>query len=66
MQKIGKIEPSGGIDGSGKIFLIQHNTDILSQRSASAFSSVSMEAAEDSFEADGVKFKAGFVRHPQC
>src|SRR5882724_4099361 len=53
MQKISKIEPSG------RIFLIQHNTDNSLAALRFRLSSVSMEAAEDSFEADGVKFKAG-------
>jgi hypothetical protein len=59
MQKMGKIEPSGGIDGSGKVFLIQHNTDNTLAAFRFRLASVSMEAAEDSFEADGIKFKAG-------
>jgi hypothetical protein len=59
MQKMAKIEPSGGIDGSGKVFLIQHNTDNTLASLRFRLSSVAMEAAEDSFEADGIKFKAG-------
>src|SRR5260370_4402129 len=59
MQKMATLDPPGGIDGSGKIFLIQHNT--INSLSALRFrlANSSMEAAEDSFEADGIKFKAG-------
>src|SRR5260370_9992322 len=59
MQKIGTTDSPGGIDGSGKIFLIQHNTDNSLAALPFRLASVPMEAAEDSFEADGVKFKAG-------
>jgi hypothetical protein len=59
MQKMTKIEPSGGIDGSGKVFLIQHNTDNTLASLRFRLAGVAMEAAEDSFEADGIKFKAG-------
>jgi len=59
MQKMNKIDPPGGIDGQGKVFLIQHNTDNTLATLRFRLSGVSMEAAEDSFEADGVKFKAG-------
>jgi hypothetical protein len=59
MKKMGKIEAPGGIEGQGKIFVIQHNTDNTLATLRYRLASVSMEAAEDSFEADGVKFKAG-------
>jgi hypothetical protein len=59
MQKMSKIEPSGGIEGQGKAFLIQHNTDNSLAALRFRLASISMEAAEDSFEADGLKFKAG-------
>src|SRR5437588_1323990 len=59
MQKMGKIDAPGGIDGQGKAFLIQHNTDITLASLRYRLANVSMEAAEDSFEADGVKFKPG-------
>src|SRR5260370_3385162 len=61
MQKMGRIDSPGGIDGSGKIFLIQHNTDNSLAALRFRLASVPMEAAEDSVEADGVKFKAGSV-----
>jgi hypothetical protein len=59
MQKMSKIEAAGGIDGEGKIFLIQHNTDNTLATLRFRLASVPMEVAEDSFEADGIKFKAG-------
>src|SRR5204862_7389063 len=58
MQKMGKIDAPGGIDGQGKAILIQHNTDITLASLRYRLANVSMEAAEDSFEADGIKFKA--------
>jgi hypothetical protein len=59
MQKMARIDPPGGIDAQGKTFLIQHNTDNTLATLRFRLSGVAMEAAEDSFEADGVKFKAG-------
>jgi hypothetical protein len=59
MQKTGKIDPHGGIDGQGKTFLVQHNTDNALASLRFRLANVSMEAAEDSFEADGLKFKTG-------
>jgi hypothetical protein len=59
MQKMGKIDPPGGIDAQGKVFLIQHNTDNILATLRFRLAGVAMEAAEDSFEADGIKFKAG-------
>src|SRR5204862_4082 len=58
-QKMGKIDAPGGIDGQGKAFLIQHNTDITLASLRYRLANVSMEAAEDSVEADGMKLKAG-------
>src|SRR5438128_975002 len=59
MQKMGRIDPPGGIEGQGKTLLIQHNTDNTLATLRFRLPSVPMEAAEDSFEADGIKFKAG-------
>jgi hypothetical protein len=59
MRKVGRIEPAGSIDGQGKTFLIRHNTENTLATLRFRLASVSMEAAEDSFEADGLKFKAG-------
>ncbi|HWZ44782.1 MAG TPA: M14 family zinc carboxypeptidase [Candidatus Saccharimonadales bacterium] len=59
MKKVGRIELIGGMDGQGKTFLINHNTDNTLATLRFRLSDVAMEAAEDSFEADGIKFKAG-------
>src|SRR6266436_4772242 len=59
MQKMGRIDPPGGIEGQGKTLLIQHNTDNTLATLRFRLPSVSMEAAEDSFEADGIRFKPG-------
>ena len=59
MRKVGKIDPPGGVDGQGKTFLIRHNTDNTLATLRFRLASVPMEAAEDSFELDGLKFNAG-------
>jgi hypothetical protein len=59
MKKVGKLEPAGGIDGAGKTLLIQHNTDNTLATLRFRLASTPMEAAEDAFEADGIKFRAG-------
>lgn len=59
MQKVGKLEPAGSIEGTGKTFLIQHNTDSALATLRFRLAGTPMEAAEDGFEADGVRFKPG-------
>ncbi len=59
LRKVAKIDPPGGIDGQGTIFLIRHNTDNTLATLRFRLAAVSMDAAEDSFEADGLKFNAG-------
>lgn len=59
MRKVGEIELPGGVDGKGKTLLIRHNTDNTLATLRFRLASVPMEAAEDSFEADGLKFNAG-------
>lgn len=59
MQKMGRIQPVGGIEGTGKTYLINHNTDNTLATFRFRLSNIPMQAAEDSFEADGSKFKAG-------
>src|SRR6266704_1116935 len=59
MRKVGKIDPPGGVAGQGKTFLIRHNTDNTLATLRFRLASVPMEAAEDSFEADGLQFNAG-------
>ncbi|HVH69997.1 MAG TPA: M14 family zinc carboxypeptidase, partial [Candidatus Dormibacteraeota bacterium] len=59
MRKVAKIDPPGSIDGQGKTFLIRHNTDNTLATLRFRLPSASIEAAEDSFEADGLKFNTG-------
>ena len=59
MKKTGKIELAGGIDGQGKTYLINHNADNTLATLRFRLAKTQMEAAEDSFEADGIKFKPG-------
>jgi len=59
MQKVGVIDPAGAIDGSGNTFLIQHNTDNTLATLRFRLAKMPMQAAEDAFEADGIKFKPG-------
>ncbi|PYP91261.1 MAG: hypothetical protein DMG65_08270 [Candidatus Angelobacter sp. Gp1-AA117] len=59
MKKMAKIELAGGIDGQGKVYLINHNADNTLATLRFRLANTQMEAAEDSFEADGVKFKPG-------
>ena len=66
MKKVGKLEPAGAIDGTGKTFLIQHNTDNTLATLRFRLAGTPMEAAEDAFEADGIKFKAGTFVLEKC
>ena len=59
MQKMGKIKVRGGITGEGKTYLIDHNTDNTLATLRFRLAKTAMEAAEEPFEADGIKFKAG-------
>ncbi len=59
MQKMGAIQLAGGIEGTGKTYLIQHNTDNTLATFRFRLNNVAMEAAEDAFDADGIKFKPG-------
>ncbi len=59
MEKMGAIEVAGEINGEGNTYLINHNTDNALATLRFRMPSVAMEAAEDNFEADGIKFKAG-------
>jgi hypothetical protein len=69
MHKVEKIEVPGGIDGQGEIFLIRHNTDNTLATLRFRLATVSMGAAEEAFEADGIKFKCRnvhFARRRSC
>jgi hypothetical protein len=59
MQKVADIEVAGGVSGEGKTYLINHNTDNTLASLRYRLPETKMEAAEDAFEADGQKFKAG-------
>jgi hypothetical protein len=59
MQKVSKVEAAGAVEGQGKTFLIQHNTDNALATLRFRLATVPMEAAEEAFEADGTKYKAG-------
>src|SRR5260370_5153948 len=57
MQKMGRIDPPGGIDGQGKTFVIQHNTDNILASLRFHLATLSIHAPQDSFEPHGMKFK---------
>ncbi len=59
MQKMGAIETAGSINGEGNTYLINHNTDNALATLRFRLAKVPMEAAEEPFETDGIKFKAG-------
>src|SRR5215469_7402204 len=59
MKKMGDIVVEGGVNGEGTTYLINHNTDNALATLRFHMAKVPMEAAEESFEADGLKFKAG-------
>jgi hypothetical protein len=59
MEKVSAVTVAGGISGEGSTFLINHNTDNALATLRFRMPSVAMEAAEESFEVDGVKYKAG-------
>jgi hypothetical protein len=59
MEKMGAIKVGGGVSGEGTTFLINHNTDNALATLRFRMSNVAMEAAEESFELDGIKYKAG-------
>ncbi len=59
MKKMSRIEAPGGVDGQGKTYLINHTADNTLVSLRYRLANVAMEAAEDGFEADGQKFRAG-------
>src|SRR5579864_854703 len=59
MQKMARIEPRGGVTGQGNTYLISHNADNTLATLRFRLARTAMEAAEEPFEADGLKFKAG-------
>jgi hypothetical protein len=59
MQKMGDFTVPGGVSGEGATYLINHNTDNALATLRFRMANVAMDAAEEPFEADGIKFKAG-------
>src|SRR5215472_5375010 len=59
MQKVGAIEVAGGVSGEGNTYVVNHNTDNSLATLRFLLSTVPMDAAEEPFEVDGIKFKAG-------
>jgi len=59
MRKVGDVVAPGDVTGEGTTYLINHNTDNTLASFRFRLASVAMEAAEEPFEADGKKFKAG-------
>jgi len=59
MTKVEKIQPPGGVDGQGKVFLVLNNTESNLVALRFRLASIPMEVAEDPFEADGMSFKSG-------
>jgi hypothetical protein len=55
----GDIVVVGGIEGEGSTYLVNHNTDNTLATLRFRLPKVKMDAAEEPFELDGVKFKAG-------
>ncbi len=55
----GPVQAPGGLEGSGEVFLINHNADDALISLRYTFPKASFEAAEQPFEATGVKFNRG-------
>ncbi len=55
----GEVDAPGGVEGSGDVFLINHNADSALITLRYRFPSASFEAAEEPFEAGGHKFNRG-------
>ncbi|HLY17029.1 MAG TPA: M14 family zinc carboxypeptidase [Bryobacteraceae bacterium] len=55
----GPVKAPGGLDGSGDVFLINHNADSALITLRYRFAGASFDAAEEPFEAGGHKFNRG-------
>jgi hypothetical protein len=55
----GMVNASGGVDGSGAVYLINHNADSALITLRYRFPAASFDAAEDPFETAGRKFNRG-------
>jgi len=55
----GEVRASGGIKGSGSVYIINHNTDNALMTFRYRFNEAAIDAAEEPFEASGQKFNRG-------
>ncbi|HZS44814.1 MAG TPA: M14 family zinc carboxypeptidase [Blastocatellia bacterium] len=55
----GPVKSPGGIQGTGSVFIVNHNTDNALATLRYRFKDASFTAAEEPFEADGQKFNRG-------
>ena len=61
----GPVQAPGGVEGTGEIFLINHNADNALITLRYRFPSATFEAAEEPFEAAGHKFNRGSLHRAQ-
>ncbi|MBZ5532214.1 MAG: hypothetical protein LAO20_12345 [Acidobacteriia bacterium] len=68
MQKVSKVEARSGLDGQGTTCLVNHNTDNTLATLRYRIPKVNVDVAEEPFEVDGLKFRAGsfVVRNSKC
>ena len=60
----GSVEAPGGVQGSGTMFVVNHNADHSLVTLRYRFPKAEFDAAEDGFEAGGHKFNRGsFIVH---
>jgi hypothetical protein len=60
MEKVaGEVKAAGGVNGSGSVFLINHNADNALVTLRYRFREAAVEVAEEPFEAAGTKFNRG-------
>ncbi len=60
----GQVSAPGGVEGSGDVFLINHNADSALITLRYRFANASFDAAEEPFESSGHKFNRGsFIVH---
>jgi len=55
----GEVRATGGVKGTGAIFIINHNTDTALMTLRYRFKDAAIEAAEEPFESGGQKFNRG-------
>jgi hypothetical protein len=55
----GQVKAPGGVEGTGDVYLVNHNTDNALITLRYKFPKAAFEAAEEPFEADGHKFNRG-------